>query len=78
MAKVKLSGVLVRKAFGKGSKSEHDAVYIKTENADFVLRKKGANPFENRELLELVGRTVEATGTINEYLFLAEEIKVID
>ena len=78
MGKVTLRGILVQKAFGRGSKSEHQAIYIKTEKADFVFRKKGTNPFENKELLELVGKTVEATGTINDYLFLAEEIKVID
>lgn len=78
MAKVKLSGMVVQKAFGKGSKSEHQAIYIKTEMGEFVLRKAGANPFENNELVDLVGRKVEATGVIKDYLFLADEVRVME
>ncbi|MEP6738019.1 MAG: hypothetical protein ABJA70_21015 [Chryseolinea sp.] len=74
---VKLSGIVVQKAFGKGSKNEHQAIYIETDKGDFVLRKVGDNPFENKAIVNLVGQRVEVKGTIKDYLFLADEIRVL-
>ncbi|MEO7991578.1 MAG: hypothetical protein ABI663_18640 [Chryseolinea sp.] len=75
---MELKGKVVMKKFGKGSKSEHDAVYLETEKGDFVLRQVGANAFENTELKKLVGKEVIANGMVKDYLFLAKTIKEAD
>ena len=70
-----ITGTVVRKKFSEGSKSEHDAIYIETETSSYVLRRVGANPFSDPELEKLVGKKICATGTINDYLFLASDIR---
>jgi hypothetical protein len=74
---MKLSGCVIRKTFGKGSKSEHKAIYLQTERGEYVLRRRGANPFSDPVLDDLVGKTISATGTIKEYVFFVDEWKVI-
>lgn len=76
--KVELVGKVVQKKFGKGSKSEHEAICLQTDEDSYVLRRLGANPFSDPELQKLVGEKVCATGVINDYLFLASELKKID
>jgi hypothetical protein len=75
---MELTGKVVMKKFGKGSKSEHDAVYIETDKGDFVLRQEGANPFNDHGLKKLVGKTVKAEGVLKDYLFLAKAVKTIE
>ena len=52
---VELNGKVVKKKFGQGSKSQHDAVYLETDSGSFVLRRKGGNPFNDPELNKLIG-----------------------
>ena len=75
---MELKGKVVMKNFGKGSKSEHDAVYLETKKGDFVLRQVGTNAFENKELKKMLGKEVVATGVLKDYLFLAKKIKEVD
>ena len=72
-----LSGRVIRKTFGKGSKSEHEAIYLETDRGEYVLRRRGANPFSDPVLQDLVGKTISATGTIKEYVFFVDEWEVI-
>ena len=77
---MKLSGLVIRKRFGKGSKSEHEAVYLQTDRSnkeEYVLRRRGANPFSDPVLEDLVGKRISATGTIKEYVFFVDEWEVI-
>jgi hypothetical protein len=74
---MKLSGLVTRKTFGKGSKSEHEAIYLQTDRGEYVLRRRGANPFSDPVLEDLVGKTISASGTIKEYVFFVDEWKVI-
>lgn len=74
--KVELTGKVSKGPFGKGSKSAHEAIYLKSDKGDFVLRRKGANPFSDPELDKLVGKTVRATGMIADYLFLADDVEL--
>lgn len=75
--KMKLKGKVICKTFGKGSKSEHEAIYIETEQGEYVLRKAGSNSFENNELIEFVGKEVIATGVVKAYLFVVTEIREV-
>jgi hypothetical protein len=74
---VELTGKLVQKKFGSGSKSEHDAVYLETDEGSYVLRRVGANAFSDPGLKKLLGKTVCATGMITNTLFLASTVKDI-
>jgi hypothetical protein len=74
---MQLKGKVVRKEFAKGSKSEHEAVYIDTSSGLFLLRQTGANPFQNPELKKLIGKDVQVDGTVQDYLFMADTITVI-
>jgi len=72
---VELSGKVVIKKFGEGSKSEHEAVYFETGKESYVLRKIGGNPFNDTSLIKLKGKNITARGTINNYVFLAKEVR---
>ena len=67
-----LTGKVVSRTTAKGSKSEHEAVMLETPNKDYVLRVKGANPFSNPELDQLVGKTIKATGELADYVLFLE------
>ena len=69
-----ITGKVIRKLFAKGSKSEHEAICIQTEEAVYKLKRMGGNPFKDAELEKLVGKDVKATGTIDDYQFIATEI----
>ena len=55
-------GTVVRKLFGRGSKSEHEAVVLETGEDDLVLRREGGNAFADPELDKLVGQRIRGTG----------------
>jgi hypothetical protein len=74
---MEIRGTLIRKTFSAGSKSEHEAIYIQTSKGEYVLRLKGSNPFENKELQALVGKEVLADGELTDYLFMAKTIKPV-
>ena len=72
---VELTGKVVLKKFGEGSKSEHEAIYFETGTGSYLLRKKGGNPFHDTSLHKLKGKNITARGTINNYIFLAKEVR---
>ena len=71
---IALSGKIVSKEFGEGSKSEHEALYLETDQGSYVLRQQGANPFEGNPFTKLEGKDVTATGTIDNYIFFATKV----
>ena len=72
-----LTGKVVVKKFGLGSKSEHDAVCLQTSKGEYVLRQVGGNPFENDAFQEMVGKQIIASGIISDYIFFARTIREI-
>ncbi|HVF96230.1 MAG TPA: hypothetical protein VM871_02855 [Flavisolibacter sp.] len=74
-SKTSVTGTVIEKKFGTGSKSEHHGIYLQTEKGDFQLRRVGGNPFSDPELKKLVGKKITATGMLNKLLFLASSIK---
>jgi hypothetical protein len=68
-----ITGRVVSRITGKGSKSEHEAVMLETPKQDYILRIKGANPFSNPQLDELVGKTIKATGEVADYGLFMED-----
>ena len=75
---VELNGKVVKGKFAKGSKSEHNAVYLETESGSFVLRRKGGNPFNDPELQKLIGEKISATGILTNSFFIASNLKKIN
>jgi hypothetical protein len=61
------TGKVTKKPFGRGSKSEHRAVRLETDEGSYVLRRVGGNPFQDSELDKLVGKTIRCTGELSGY-----------
>ncbi len=58
-------GKVVLKRVAPGSKSEREAVVLVTARGDFVLRRRGGNPFVDAELSRLVGKTIRCRGEVH-------------
>lgn len=75
------NGVVQRAIVNQGSKSEHNAIVLKTDQGDQLkLRVGGLNPFESRGLSHLVGSRVKTEGIVaNGALFVGklEDIVVL-
>mgnify|MGYP001278471256 CR=1 FL=1 len=67
---MKINGKVVRKLVAPGSKSEHDAVMIVTDEGEFILRRSGGNPFADPELDKLVGKQLQCEGTSHGQAFI--------
>jgi hypothetical protein len=70
-----LIGKVIRQKFAAVSKSEYDAVCIKTNGTVYVLKRMGGNPFNDPELSKLIGKYVKAVGHQDNYQFLARLIE---
>jgi hypothetical protein len=70
-------GKVTKKLFGRGSKSEHEAVYLETEKDRYVLRRQGGNPFYDPELQELVGKKIRCAGRVSEYILVISEWTIL-
>ena len=68
-------GRVVSKPVAVGSKSEREAVVLETDSGEFVLRRAGGNPFHDPQLAVLVGKTIEATGTLHGYTLIMSQWK---
>ncbi len=65
MKPITLEGEVVKATFAKGSKSEHEAVYLVVdEDTRYKLQRRGGNPFQDDVLEGLVGKSISAKGTI--------------
>ncbi len=73
----KMSGRVTRGIYGKGTKSEREAVFLETEKGRFVLRRKSGPAFADAALDRLVGHSVECDGFLVGTTLLAENIGVI-
>jgi len=67
----RLTGAVIRRAVAKGSKSEHEAVVLRTPEGDeYVLRRRGGNAFRDPELDNLVGSSISADGLVAGQTFI--------
>ena len=65
-----LTGLVTKEQFGKGSKSDRDAVMLQAAGRKWVLRREGANAFNDPALDALVGKTIDCTGRPAGHTFL--------
>ena len=75
LKEIELEGKVVMAPFGKGTKSQHEAVCIRTEKDTFKLRRMQGNPFHDPELIKWVGKDIVACGILEDYLFIATDLK---
>ncbi len=59
-------GTVVRRKYGAGTKSEHDAVMLVTDDAAYRLRRVGGNPFRDPDLDQMVGQKIVCEGTLHQ------------
>ena len=73
-----LHGRVTSGAYGKGSKSEREAVFIETPDARYILRRKTGPVFGDAELTRYVGQEIECDGFLVGTTLLAERIEVME
>jgi hypothetical protein len=71
------SGSVVKRPFGVGTKSEHDAIFLVTKDKEYVLRRQGGNAFQDPELEQWVGKQVQCTGTVAGYTLLVTDCAAV-
>ena len=73
------SGTVVQKEFGKGSKSQHKAIMLVTDDdGELKLRRLGANPFTDNILESLIGSKIQCTGKIDGTTMFVDSWKETD
>jgi hypothetical protein len=70
---MQLTGRVTKKHFARGSKSGREAVILATEGGEYLLRRRGGNPFFDEELENLVGKQIRCVGDLTGYTFLMDE-----
>lgn len=59
-----VSGMVTKRPYAVGSKSEHKAVVLVTDEGEFRLARKGGDMFKDPSLDKLVGKRLEAEGVV--------------
>ena len=72
-----LTGTVVRGTFGKGSKSEREAIWLEAGSRRLVLRRKSGPSFADDALEKYVGKRVKCDGFVVGYTLLAERIETL-
>jgi hypothetical protein len=72
-----LTGTVVRGSFGKGTKSEREAVWLEAEGRRLLLRRKDGPSYGDRALEKYVGKRVRCDGFVVGYTMLAERIEML-
>ena len=72
------AGKVIKKHWGAGSKSEHEAVVLVSVDGEYKLRRQGGNPFVDPVLNGLVGKRIECHGVISGAMLLMSEWKIFD
>ncbi len=67
---MELTGHVVKKPFGAGSKSERLAIFLRTDAGEYVLRRQGGVAYGDPDLEKLVGKRLRCSGTVSGYTFL--------
>lgn len=67
----------MRRSYGTGSKSEHEAVMLDTGEGLYRMRRRGGNPFRDPELDALVGSTIECEGTLRDSLLIVDSWRTV-
>lgn len=58
-------GTVKRKLLRRGTKSQHEALMLVTDQGEYKLRRIGGNPFWDETLAELEGHGITCTGELD-------------
>lgn len=72
-----LRGHVAQGPFARGSKSEHTAVFLETNSARYVLRRRDGPAYADAALQRFVGCDVECDGVIVSYVLIADRIEPV-
>ena len=72
-----LEGRVSQKRINIGSKSEHEAVVLVSQEGEFKLRRQGGHPFTDPDVLVLVGKRIRAEGFVSAGQFIMEACEVL-
>ncbi|MFL4975301.1 MAG: hypothetical protein ACJ8DK_13620 [Microvirga sp.] len=79
LLKVQLEGRVVRERVSQGSKSERDAISLKTPDGEtYLLRRQSAPAFGDKGLDHLVGRSIRASGLAADKTLIMRDWNVLD
>jgi hypothetical protein len=73
-----IRGRVTRGVYGKGTKSEREAVFIDTGRERYLLRRKSGPAYGDAELDSYVGQTIACSGFLMGTTLLAEAIRKVD
>jgi hypothetical protein len=74
---MRVRGLVERARVGRGTKSEHTRVVLRTADAVLWLRRRGEHPFVDPILDRLVGETIRASGSVHGNTFLLDDWTVV-
>jgi len=72
-----LRGKVIQDTYGRGSKSEHDAIVIITTEGRYLLRRKAGHAYNDVELEKYIGLEIECNGFLVGSTLIADDIKVV-
>ena len=73
-----LLGHVMQGAYGKGSKSEREAIFIETPEAQrYLLRRKTGPAFGDAELTRYIGHQIKCDGFVIGTTLMAERIELV-
>ena len=72
-----LRGRVTKGLYAKGSKSEQEAIFIKTTKGRYVLRRKSGPAFDDPELVQYIKQEVECDGFIIGTTLLTDRIEIV-
>lgn len=73
-----LRGHITQDVYGKGTKSERQAVFIETADNRYIFRRKKGPAFGNYELNQYIGHEIECDGFLIGKTLLAERIEIVE
>jgi hypothetical protein len=74
---MEFSGRVVFKPFAEGTKSERVGIYLVTDQGEYLLRRKGGNPFHDPVLEGLAGSRIRCQGTLHGYTLILTSYEVL-
>lgn len=75
---MKLRGRVARKLLYRGTKSEHEGVFLLSPEGEVKLRRVGGNPFYDEVLAGLEGKEIEGEGILRKGQFILSDWRTIE
>ncbi len=73
-----LQGWVTQGPYGRGSKSERQAIFVETADRKYILRRKTGPAFGDTSMVQYVGHQVKCDGFVVGTTLLAEKIELVD